>query len=187
MTDEKTSKDNPTPKPSLLRRVRLRLGIFYDIGWVLLAFLAIQLFQMRNMLAADELTAPPLDLATLSGEFHSQAANNRPTLVYFFAPWCGICGASAHNINSLREGNSAEDLSVVMVALDWQQAEEVREFASRHALQVPVLMGERETADNWRVPGYPTYYVLDSANRIVHKDFGYTTRLGLWWRTRGVD
>ncbi|MGB5332643.1 MAG: hypothetical protein WBN05_08900 [Woeseiaceae bacterium] len=29
---------------------------------------------------------------------------------------------------------------------------------------------------------FPSYYVLDREHRIVRRDIGYSTQLGLWWR-----
>ena len=74
-------------------------------------------------------------------------------------------------------------LDVVLVALDYDSARSVADYARRHELTMPVLLGDRRTQEQWRVPGYPTYYVLDSAGRIRQRDFGYSTLAGLLWRT----
>jgi len=70
-----------------------------------------------------------------------------------------------------------------MVALDWQHENEVREYAEKHSLNVPVALGDAKITEDWKVFGFPTYYVLDSQQRIVSRDFGYSTQLGLWWRS----
>jgi hypothetical protein len=49
-----------------------------------------------------------------------------------------------------------------------------------------MLAGEAQTAADYRVRGYPTYYVLDRSGRVAGRDFGYTTAPGLWLRTRGL-
>ena len=76
-----------------------------------------------------------------------------------------------------------EHLSIIMVGLDWQNVDEVRDYASKHDLNVPVLVGDAKIAADWRIFGFPTYYVLDDQHRVVSRDFGYSTQLGLWWRS----
>jgi hypothetical protein len=60
------------------------------------------------------------------------------------------------------------------------------DYARKHRLTVPLLIGDPTTAANYRIRGYPTYYVVDTAGRIAGRDFGYTTAPGLWLRTRGL-
>ena len=140
-------------------------------------------YQTRDLLPADAAAAPPFRLQALSGEFVDLAdLRGRPTLVYFFAPWCRICSASASNIQHLRTALPATDLNIVMIALSYETSGEVWAFARRHDLEIPVLLGTTATARDFQVPGFPTYYVIDSNGAIVSRDFGYTTYLGLRWR-----
>jgi hypothetical protein len=73
------------------------------------------------------------------------------------------------------------------VALDWQSVGELQAYAARHELNVPVLLGNADVARDWHVYAFPTYYVLDSEQRVVRRDIGYSTQLGLWWRSWAVD
>ena len=134
------------------------------------------------MLDTDGQPAPDLRGVTLDGEVYDLAAADRPALVYFFAPWCRICAASADNLVRLRRWRAAEKLEIVAVALDWQSAEEVREYVERHELNVDVVLGGADVARDWRIQAFPSYYVLDRGHRIVRHDIGYSTQLGLWWR-----
>ena len=146
-------------------------------------FLVVFAFQSRNMLAADGQPAPELRGVTLDGAAYDLAeASDRPALVYFFAPWCRICAASAGNLNRLRRWRDERDIEIVAVALDWKLAEEVRDYVDRHDLNVTVVLGSREVRRQWQVQAYPSYYVLDSEHRIERRDIGYSTQLGLWLR-----
>jgi hypothetical protein len=69
----------------------------------------------------------------------------------------------------------------------WQSVTEVREYAEKHELNIPVLLGDVSVSRDWKVYGFPTYYVLDSQQRVVRRDIGYTTQLGMLWRTWNVD
>jgi thiol-disulfide isomerase/thioredoxin len=153
-----------------------------------LVFFGITAFQARDMLATQRQPAPPLQGPTLAGETYELAlASGRPVLVYFFAPWCRVCGASADNLVRLRRLREESELEIVAVALDWQNVDELRDYSARHELNIPVVLGGPTTARDWRIHAFPTYYVLDSRLRVARRDLGYSTQLGLWWRSIRVD
>ncbi len=152
---------------------------------VIIAMLfGIYAYQSRNLLPAEDQPAPALSTQTLGGSSYDIREHTAPTtLVYFFAPWCHICAASAGNIEFLRKLRSDHELRVLMVALDWQTTDEVQEYVDRHEITGPVLLGDTEVANAWNIYAFPTYYILDSHNRVVHRDLGYSSFAGLWWRS----
>ena len=158
-------------------------SVLANAALVVVVFVVASAFQSRNMLAADGEPAPALRGTTLAGEAYDLAAmKERPALVYFFAPWCRICGASADNLVRLRRWRDVEDIEIVAVALDWQSADEVREYAQRHELNVKVVLGDAAVMRDWQIQAYPSYYVLDERHRVLRRDIGYSTQLGLWLR-----
>jgi len=163
-------------------------SLLLNVVLVIVVFAVVSAFQARNMLGIDRQAAPDLQATTLQGsEFDLGTAEGRPTLVYFFAPWCHYCAFSSDNLVRLRRLREESSLRIITVALDWQSAAEVQEYAERHELNVPVLLGDASISRDWKVYGFPTYYVLDSEHRVVRRDIGYTTQLGLLWRTWTVD
>jgi peroxiredoxin len=154
-----------------------------NTAFLVVVFVVIFAFQSRNMLAADGQPAPELKGITLDGAAYDLAEkSDRPALVYFFAPWCRICAASSGNLVRLRRWRDQEDIEIVAVALDWQLAQEVRDYVDRHGLNVTVVLGDNRARQQWQVQAYPSYYVLDREHRIVRRDIGYSTQLGLWLR-----
>ncbi len=140
-------------------------------------------WQTRDLLPAGAAAAPPLSLPDLAGQPRSlDEFSDRPTLLYFFAPWCGVCAASADNLQRLARWRRGT-VDVVLVALDYEETGEVAAYVDRHGLTMPVLLGDADTARRWQVPGFPTYYVLDGSGHIRQRDFGYSTTPGLWLRT----
>lgn len=140
-------------------------------------------FQSRHMLATDGQPAPELRGTTLGGQHYDlQDVGARPALVYFFAPWCKFCAASAGNLNRLRRWREVDELEVVAVALDWDTADEVRDYVERHDLNVTVVLGDTTVARQWQIQAFPSYYVLNGEHRIVRRDVGYSSQLGLWLR-----
>jgi len=163
-------------------------SLLLNVVLVIVVFAVVSAFQARNMLGTDRQVAPDLQARTLQGiEFDLGAADARPALVYFFAPWCHYCAFSSENLVRLRRLREESSLRIITVALDWQSAAEVQEYAERHELNIPVLLGDVSISRDWKVYGFPTYYVLDSKHRVVRRDIGYTTQLGLLWRTWSVD
>lgn len=167
-------------------RPRIRKYAVWALEAVLFVvfFIGISAYQARNLLETDGQPAPGLIATTLQGEEYDLAAiTDRPILVYFFAPWCPYCSASADNVVRLRRLRANKELEIVAVALDWKSKEQIEEYARDHELNVPVLLADASVASDWKVYGFPTYYVLDSQHRVMRRDVGYSTQLGLWWRS----
>ena len=159
--------------PTLL----LAIVLFHALSW----------YQARGMLGEGDQPTPPDSRCPESTDsatrwIPSPAAR---AVLYFFAPWCKVCRASARNLRALKEARG-DELAVFFIALDYETVESVAAFAERHALPAPVLLGAADTGREYKIKGYPTYYVLDRDGRIVSRDLGYTTKLGLWWRTLAV-
>ena len=144
-------------------------------------------WRSHDLLPADERTlAPDFDLADLAGRRWSPTElRGKPAVLYFFAPWCGVCAASSPQLRWFDRW-AGDGVQVVLVGLDWNSRAELVEYARKHELSLPVLAGNAGTAVSYRIRGYPTYYVLDAQGRIAGRDFGYTTAPGLWLRTRGL-
>lgn len=161
-----------------------RSGLFLNALFFVVAFVAVSTFQVRNMLPTSGTAAPALNGPLLrGGSYDVAAAGNRPVLIYFFAPWCTFCAASSDNLTRLRRLRDDNSLAILTVALDWQDVAEVRDYVDRHGLDLPVVLGDSQIARDWNVYAFPSYYVLDSDRQIRRRDLGYSTQLGLWWRT----
>jgi len=164
--------------------LKQRASLFLNALFFVAVFLAVSSFQARNMLSTSGTTAPALSGPLLrGGSYDIAAAGDRPVLVYFFAPWCKFCAASSDNLTRLRRLRDDDSLAILTVALDWQDRDEVRDYVDRHELDLPVVLGDSQIAQDWRVYAFPTYYVIDSDRRIRRRDLGYSTQFGLWWRT----
>ena len=147
----------------------------------------IQAWRARDLLPADERTAAPaFELTDLDGRPWSTAdLAGKPAVVYFFAPWCGVCAASSPQLRWFHRWRG-DDVQVLLIGLDYAAPEEVRSYAARHGLTMPVLTGNPATGAAYRIRGYPTYYVIDRQGRIARRDVGLTTVAGLWLRTLGL-
>ena len=146
--------DNVNPANKRLRRLR---SLLLNAGLFVAVFLVATAYQSRNMLDTGDQSAPALRGTTLAGKPYDLAdAESRPALVYFFAPWCKVCAASAGNLNRLRRWRDASELEMIAVALDWDTAEEVRAYAERHELDITVVLGDANVARNWQIYAFPS-------------------------------
>lgn len=141
-----------------------------------LVFTGITIWQTWDMLSTDgSVQIDNISLLSLAGEVATLTENDKPTLVYFFAPWCGVCKMSIDNL----QGLNTDKIHVVTVALDYDNTQEVAEFIGEQELQVPVLLGNKEVKRQFQVKGYPSYYVLDKNRNVVSKSYGYSTAIGM--------
>lgn len=157
-------------------RQRAWLSLAFDVAVLAAVFAAVHAWQTRD-LPIDQ-GAPVTELAVLdAGGTRSAVVPGQAGIVYFFAPWCGVCRASIDNLDDLVDGGQVAWGTVV--ALDYADAAEVRAFIERSGVSLPVLMGEPRTAADWSVRAFPTYYVIDASGRIDSRSVGYSTWLGM--------
>jgi len=147
----------------------------------------IQAWRARDLLPADERTAvPAFELTDLEGRtWRSTDLAGKPAVIYFFAPWCGVCAASSPQLRWFHRWRG-DDVQVILIGLDYGSPSEVREYTRKHSLAMPVLLGTPDTGAAFRIRGYPTYYVIDAQGRIARRDVGLSTVAGLWVRTLGL-
>lgn len=176
-------------RPLALKRIRAswaRLreskpgSLAFDAAVIVAVFLAIHAWNTRELPRGT--MVPGLELPRLEGASGIEALpQGSPGVVYFFAPWCFYCRTSIDNLESLV--SSGEIAWARAVALDYGDRDEVRAFIARTGWTQPVLMGNANTAREWNIRAYPTYFVIDAKGRIHSRSVGYSTWLGLRIRT----
>lgn len=146
---------------------------------LIVVVIAAQAFAARGTASGP---APALSGVTLDGQSVSlETLHGQPVLVHFWATWCPICVMEQGSIDAL-----ARHYQVVTVAEDDATEAEIRHYLDKHSVQYPVLHDARsEVGNRWGVRGVPASFVIDPRGRIVFREVGYTTGLGLrmrmWW------
>ncbi|MCF6436302.1 MULTISPECIES: TlpA family protein disulfide reductase [Pseudoalteromonas] len=149
---------------------------------VVCVFLLVSAYQEKDMLSEDGTQpAPYFSLASLTGDKRIDLVSlqGQKTIVYFFAPWCHVCKLSMPNLNNIYE---QQNINVVAIALDYDDAAQVQHFIDELELSMPVLLGHHNIKANYRVSAYPSYYVLDEKSNIIARSRGYSSELGLRMR-----
>lgn len=181
------SDDNDLPAGSRLarlRQLRQRRWVAWsmDLAMLALIFFGVSAFQARHLLGGHD-PAPPFTLAhhAQPGTTSLEQLSGKPTVLVFWAPWCGVCGAESSTISALQEA-VGEDVDVVSVALDYGDESKVAQYVERYGVDYPVLLGDDELMRAYRVQAFPTVYILDAEGRIAWSLVGYTSGFGLRWR-----
>lgn len=139
------------------------------------------MFRESGMLAtSSKLESASIVLPTLVGDTIRVQSKGKTTVLYFFAPWCQVCHLSISNLQSLYESN--KHIDIIAIALDYDDANQVREFSQQHAIGFPIALGTEEIKQAFKVKAYPSYYVLNEENTITGRSMGYSTELGLYLR-----
>ena len=161
-------------------RSRFWLALLFDAAMIVSVFLAIHAWQTRD-LPIDQ-AAPETVLALLDGSgIRSAVEPGQAGIVYFMAPWCFYCRTSIDNLQNLVDDGQVNWGTVV--ALDYGDIEEVQIFIDETGVTLPVLMGNAQTAADWQIRAFPTYYVVDANGEIHSRSVGYSTLAGMWFRS----
>jgi peroxiredoxin len=160
----------------LLRSILIQLIVFLFI------FNAVAMLRETSMLSSgDDVVPVKHQLKTIMGKDISLESKGKKTIVYFFAPWCQVCNMSISNLQDVYQ--KSPDLNVIAVALDFVDVEQVKNFTMNHQLTFPVALGNESVKKDYKVMGYPSYYVLDEENMIIARSLGYSSEIGLYLRS----
>jgi thiol-disulfide isomerase/thioredoxin len=151
-------------------------ALLFDALVIIAIFVAVSAWQTRDL--PDDENRPPLEAVWLDDmRAKSVIVPGEVGVIYFFAPWCFYCKKSIDNLDGLvADGQLAWSRAV---ALDYGSLDEVREFIRDTGVSLPVLLGNAETAADWQVRAFPTYFVIDKNGDIASRSVGYSTYLGL--------
>jgi peroxiredoxin len=152
-----------------------------DLAIVALIFTGISMWQTKDLVGTGE-AAPETVLQSFDGDIVDfDQYKGKKTMVVFWAPWCGVCGAESDNVDRVKS-LLGDRINVTSVVLDYQNRQDIQDFIDEQGVEYPVLLGKTKTARNYNVNVFPTLYILDDEGRIEHTVAGYTTTFGMLWR-----
>jgi cytochrome c biogenesis protein CcmG, thiol:disulfide interchange protein DsbE len=122
-------------------------------------------------LPGERLVGPSVSIASL-------AASGRPSLVVFWASWCGPCQHEAAAIERFSQSAAGRGR---IVGVDWSDARSgAKSFIRRYGWTFPVLRdGEGKVGNEYRMADLPTTFVVSAKGRIAAKLTGPQTEATL--------
>ena len=116
---------------------------------------------------------PAFELPALGGdEVSSESYLGKPTVLNFWATWCGPCVKEIPTLKAIHRDSPA---NVVTIAIDEQGESIVRPFVEKHGIDYPVLLGDTELFRRYNGTGIPYTLILDASHRIVKVHRGYVS------------
>jgi thiol-disulfide isomerase/thioredoxin len=119
--------------------------------------------------AASSDTAPDFTLTTLDGKtITKESLQGKPTLLMFWASWCGTCQHELPNVKALYE-QKRKGLQAVAIGFQDDEAN-IRGYVQAHqsTFVFPVAYDSRnQVATLFRARGTPTFVLLDAQGRVV--------------------
>lgn len=124
-------------------------------------------------------SSPKSQLIDLGGQsaFIPDVREGRISLVYFFAPWCGVCRLSMGNLNEIRR--EMPEIDIQIVALDFESKDDVTRFVNENQIEPSVYLGNEFTGRAWGVSAYPSYFLVDQDSVIRSRAVGYSSKFGI--------
>ena len=144
--------------------------------WQRVLLLLVAIFQAGcgetrfQALEAQDFTLPSLD-----GAQSLSLGDYRGDVVYltFWASWCVPCLQEMPYLAQLWERHHGDGFQVLAVNVE-EDVAAARAFVEGYELPFPVLRDEgRKVSAQYRVPGYPTHYVIDRRGDIRYSGMGF--------------
>src|SRR5574341_2687233 len=142
-------------QPNILRLITLTLG------------LALTLTVSAN---ASSEAAPDFTVTALDGKTITKASlAGKPTLLMFWASWCGTCQHELPNVKALYEQHKAKGLQAVAIGFQDEKAA-IRGYVQAHKSTF-VFPASYDTGNRvaglFRARGTPTFVLLDAQGRVA--------------------
>jgi len=121
--------------------------------------------------------APPMRIKAPDGTIHDLSdLKGKVVLVKFWATWCGPCAMSTPYINSVYEKHKDEGFTVLGVALEQDNGEQIPAYVRDMKVQYPVGMADPpEYVRQWisGSVGIPAVFIVDKQGRIRWSRSGF--------------
>ena len=131
----------------------------------------------KQIAPAKNQPAPDFSLKDLSGkQVRLSDYKGKVVMVNFWATWCGPCHMETPWLVELHEQYQQKGLEIIGVSVDSlneYDPAEVKEFATEHKINYPIVMGTQEMVTAFGpVSGIPTTILIDRQGVIRYRHRG---------------
>ncbi len=121
------------------------------------------------------LDAQDFALPALTGDGTVSLHDYQGDVIYitFWASWCIPCRDEMPHLAQVWRQNHDRGFQVIGINVD-ENAESARQFAREHNIAFPLAWdADRTVSKLYRVPGYPTHFVVDRRGKIRYSAVGF--------------
>ena len=115
-------------------------------------------------------------LKTLDGSQQSlgDVLGPKATLVVFFFPTCPYCNAAFPEVQKIYDHYRGQGLSMVWINVLPDEEKLIAPWRAQHGYTVPVLLGNRSVANDYKLRMTPTHFLLDAKGAVLSTHAGYS-------------
>ena len=99
--------------------------------------------------------------------------NGQVTLLDFWIKNCGPCIQSVPHLNELQ--NKFKDKKFKLISINsYDSKEDIDWFCNKFKANYPILLKGKAVAEKYGVSGFPTFFIIDKAGKIIYSSVGYS-------------
>jgi len=135
---------------------------------------------LMSVYRSQSLSNEALDIKSfqLIDNTKSVISTNKPLLIHFWATWCPTCKLEASNINFL-----AQHYQVITIAVKSGNNYKIKKYLDKHNYNYKVVNDkDGSLSQKFKIAGYPTTFIYNESGKLIFREVGYTSTLGLWLR-----
>jgi thiol-disulfide isomerase/thioredoxin len=170
----------PSPKVFAHRCIECTVAVWHS--------LAPSASVQENLRPPSERTpAPDFNLKDDNGaDFKLSGLKNKVVLVNFWATWCGGCQEEIPCLIEFQKEYGDQGLVVVGISMDDDGWKSVRPWLKEKKVNYPIVIGNRELADKYKLVGMPLTALVDRQGRIADLRPGVVDKAGVQQKIKAL-
>lgn len=119
-------------------------------------------------------TAPDFELKTPEGKTVSlRSLRGNVVVLDFWATWCGPCKLAMPGVQKLQDRYKDKPVKVIGISCWERKTADPDQYMKDKGYTYGLLLGGNEVADLYKLDGLPTFYVINSAGKVMYASTGF--------------